>query len=118
MRAAEYFTNGKVLVAIVVEMGPTVATAIQTNKPEEGNAVPLTKCPYCGRLLRYDASLLGQYVGCMNNRCEMTYQAKEYRRHSGGLSQFVFFAVIAFAVFLLVVWTDRTFHFTSRLLGF
>jgi hypothetical protein len=69
--------------------------------------MPTTRCPHCGKVQGVDRKLVGSTVGCMNHRCEFSFIAREYARHSGALSQFFFACTIGFAVFLIAVWGYR-----------
>jgi hypothetical protein len=51
----------------------------------------------------------------MSFHCERSFVATEYRRHRGPLSRGIFFAIIAFALFLGIVWAERQFGFLQQL---
>jgi hypothetical protein len=76
--------------------------------------MPFTRCPHCGRLQGVDRNLVGHVVGCMNYRCDLSFTAKEYRRNQGMASQVVFAGVIAFGVFLAVVWLTKNWAMLTK----
>ncbi|MCE9532049.1 MAG: hypothetical protein K8T89_13130 [Planctomycetes bacterium] len=63
-----------------------------------------TKCPNCRKVQQVVPKLVTKDVGCMNARCGKSFEAYEYRLHSGRLSKAVFLFVIAFALFMAVRW--------------
>ncbi len=66
--------------------------------------MPLTKCSHCRKVQIIRREMLGQELGCLNSSCERSFIAEEYYRHSGLLSQLVFYGVIAFALYLAATW--------------
>jgi ssDNA-binding Zn-finger/Zn-ribbon topoisomerase 1 len=77
--------------------------------------MPYTRCPHCGRVQVVQRSAIGQHVGCLGFHCERSFVATEYRRHAGPLSRAIFFGLIAFALVLGIVWTERHFGFLQQL---
>lgn len=78
--------------------------------------MPYTRCPDCRKVQQVAPALLQKEVGCMNPRCGKQFKAHEYRLHSGPWSKLVFFAVIAFALYLLVYWVwDNSARIVSTL---
>ena len=66
--------------------------------------MPLTKCSHCRKVQIIRRDMLGQELGCLGSRCERSFIAREYYRHSGRLSRFVFYGVIGFAIYLAATW--------------